>query len=555
VDQGALMSSSLFSWNRPKLHNIDSHVCRKFIIACVTIASMTIIMDLLSVVMVLTEIEGSFSIDSTYGFWLARSYMYMLVIAPLISYRLAKCYGFKLMFFVGNTLFIMSSIVCSLTTDYWVMLCFRIIAGFGGGIVLTVGMPIIHFTIMNDKLRRPIILAYNNVHFGFGIALGLIFGGYFGQIGYWQLVLHVNIFFTVIALIIGLFVLPETEKQPCAPYDKIGLTTIILCSLSLLIIVTQVKAPWNTMGWYSPLILSCGFIAVASLITFIVHSLQHDDPLFDVRLFTYRPFLIGSTALFLVSTMVFGVTMATLQMLQDYYGYERLKLGLFMSSLGIIYALLGLIPGITSKYINFRIWALLGVALLTYSCFISQTLTIQSDHYELGAVILLRAIGVSFSLGSLTVWALFCFDSEMYAKGTSIVTFMRQLGGVLGSGIIGMIADTRLPFHALRFGEQVNTQSARFMQYTQQLTNTLTTTKGSPPIESSKQTTELIITWIKAQAHISGILDAEYILGWFFLAMLILMAGSLVYVHGRKPIQLVTNYVSSSTLHFHKTNR
>lgn len=532
------MLSSLIAWNKPKFHNLDSQLCRKIILACVTIASMTIIMDLLSVVMVLTEVQGFFSVDSTYAFWLARSYMFMTVVAPLITYRLAKLYGFKLIFFVGNTIFIVSSIICTLTANYWVMLLFRIFGGFGGGMVLTVGMPIINDTIIHEHLRRPIVLAYNNIYFGFGIALGLIFGGYFGQLGYWQLVLHVNIFFTAIALIIALFVFAETDPIPCKPYDIVGLTTIILCSLSLLMIATQVKEPWNTMGWRSPFILTCSFIAVASLICFITHSLLDEDPLFDVRLFTFRPFFVGATSLFFVSMMVFGVTMATLQMLQDYYGYERWKLGLFMSLLGFQYALFGLLPYLTSRYINFRVWAVLGMALIAYSCYISQFLTIQSDHYELGTVILTRATGVSFSLGPLTVWALFCFDQEMYAKGASLVTFLRQLGGVLGSGLIGMIADTRLPFHALRFGEQVNIYSARFMQYTKDFNEFLTTTRGSSAPESTRQTTTLIIDWIKAQAHIAGILDAEYILGWFYVLMLVLMIGSLIYVYIFKPLQV-----------------
>ncbi|MEM1283568.1 MAG: MFS transporter [Chlamydiota bacterium] len=532
------MSTSLIAWNKPRLHNIESQFCRRVIIACITIASMTIIMDLLSIVIVLTEIQGFLSVDSTYAFWLARSYMFMTVVAPLITYRLAKLYGFKLMFFVGNSIFIISSIFCTLTQDYWVMLLFRILGGFGGGMVLTVGMPIINFTIIHEDLRRPIILAYNNIYFGFGIALGLIFGGYFGQIGHWQLVLHVNIFFTAIALVIGLLVLAETEPIQCKPYDIIGLVTIITCSFSLLMIVTQVKEPWNTMGWHSPFILTFSYIAIASLISFITHSLIHEDPLFDVKLFTYRPFFVGATSLFLVSIMVFGVTMATLQMLQNYYGYERWKLGVFMSFLGVQYALFGLLPYITSRYINFRIWALLGMTLLAYSCYSSQFLTIQSDEYELGAVVLTRGTGVSFSLGSLTVWALFCFDQEMYAKGTSIITFLRQLGGVLGSGVIGMIADTRLPFHLLRFGEQVNLYSAKFFQYTKNFDDHLISTRGSAPVEGSKQTTELIIDWLRAQAHIAGIIDAEYILGWLYLLMITLMVGSLIYVYFFKPLKI-----------------
>lgn len=522
---------ALLNWNHPYFCVPESSLWKKLVIATVTIASMTVLIDLLSVVVVLTEIQGYLAVDSTKVFWLARSYMFMMVITPFLAIRFAKNYGFKLLFFLGNILFISGAILCAFASDFWWMLLFRIIGGTGGGVILSVGMPIINFAVDDEKKRRPIVLAYNNVFFGFGIALGLLFGGYFGQTGHFELVFHINIFFTSIALILALFLFKESGKIATEPYDYLGFFLIFLFSLSLLMIVTQAKQPWNTLGWRSPFILSCSFLAVASLLTFIAHSLTTPCPLFDLRLFTYRPFLVGFSAMFLVSIMVFGVTMATLQMLQEIYLYEWWKLGTFMSLIGVMYCLVGLIPSVTSKYIDFRFYALLGMFLLAYSCFQAQSITIQSDKYELGAVILLRAAGVSLSLGSLTVWALLPFDEAMYAKGSSLITFIRQLGGVLGSGMIMTFADMRRPFHALRFGEQVDIYSGRFMQYTKEYATTLTSSRGVPESESMWQTNEYLRTWIENQAQIQGILDAEYILGWLFSAMFLIMLSTLIYVH------------------------
>lgn len=233
--------------------------------------------------------------------------------------------------------------------------------------------------------------------------------------------------------------------------------------------------------------------------------------------------------MFVVSIMVFGVTFATLGLLEQVYGYERITVGMMMCWVGAVYCIVGLLPYLTAHRIDFRFWALSGLTLLAISCFTAQTLTVQSDLFELGTVVAMRAVGVALSLGPITAWALSSFTKELYPKGSSLITFIRQLGAVLGSGIIIMVADTRQPLHVQRYGEQIEAGLPRFEQYVAQIQTQLLRKRGSAPLQAQIQTRQLLFKDVNGQARISAILDAEYIIGWLIIAVIAILLLGLLY--------------------------
>lgn len=521
MDQKRL--ADIFSWSSPVCHKPRHPLWQFVVVATVTLAGMFVLLDLLGSVILMKQYQGYLAVDYTHIIWTARAVLFTLAIAPLFGIRLAKRFGIKTTFFCGLLLFMMGTAMTAVAWGYYDFLLFRVVGALGGGLISGLGLPIINHTIEKVENRRTVVTLYSSISFGLGIAFGLLIGGYYGQMMEWRLFFLTNLAMIPPLMLTTWLFFPESEREKAPPFDIVSLITITLGFLALLTIVTQAKAEWNTLGWNSPFILFFECLAVISFLLFFWNALTHPSPLIDLRVFCDERFTICCIGMLFVGFLVFGVTLASIGMLQTFYGYEWIRLGAFMSVVGFIYFFVGFIPAALIRYVNVRVFIYLGMSMTAVSCLLAQTLTIQSDKYEIGAIIFLRSAGIALTLGPLNVLALSNFDRNLYGKGASIITLIRMLGAVFGSALIQLIATYREQFHALRFGEMVNTESASYRRYFSEAFTSMVAERGQTPVLGKVETRGMIINWIENQANISALLDAEFILGCAIALILFLL--------------------------------
>ncbi|MGA8164834.1 MAG: MFS transporter [Waddliaceae bacterium] len=513
----------LFNWKQPKLYNPEHWICDWLIVFTLTILSTYVIFDLVVTFVLLTEIQGYLMIDDTKSAWIGKAFFFMNAFAPLYAVYLAKTQGFKLLLFVGTVLFFFGSILTGFATNYTVMLVFRSIGGAGGGIILANSLGMISHAIP-ETMRNRALTVYSNIFFGLGIASALLVGGYIGQLYHWRAAYTGNLYAVIPFLLWILLFLPETEKIKLPPYDFLSLFSLATFFFCLLLIVTQAKAPWNTMGWHSTFIIGCGLCGLLALIIFAIATLTVETPLVNVHLFRHLRYSIGCLGIVIVGFMVFGGTVVMISLLETVYLFERLTIGWFVGMIGFIYLLFGIIPIIFANMLQPRVFILIGLSLVIISCFMYQKLTIQSDKWEIGTYQAIMSIGIALILGPLTVVSLSVLTPEEIPKGTALFSFLRMIAATFGSAIIKMIMAIREPFHSLRFGEQVVVNSARFEQEFRALSQYIIQNASSAPVKGRDQATQLLIAYINQQARISALTDALYILGWatFILTFIII---------------------------------
>ena len=134
-----------------------------------------------------------------------------------------------------------------------------------------------------------------------------------------------------------------------------------------------------------------------------------------------------------------------------------------------------------------------------------------------------------------------------------IVSWVSLIASSFGTKLLGLIKALRVPFHTLRFGEQVNKQSPAYAEYldkrtdflientsaTASLTENLTSTvqayrhvdntsdsytllpSGADSIDATEIAFDQLKENIEAQAQILSIFDRYWIFGWVFFALLL----------------------------------
>jgi len=523
--------SHLINWDTPKLHNPKSLLSNWALVFTLTFLSMQPVMNMLMTTILSTEVQGYFAIDGAKAIWIGRTFLFMITISPLFSIHFALVQGFKKSLFLGLALFYFGIISSSFAPNFFFMIATRAVAGLGAGMILSINLAYAG-RYVNEKIRRRALAIYGNGFFGLGIAAGLLVGGYIGAFYHWKWSFYFSFFLAIPSFLLFLLFIAETSKTDKPPFDYLGFFSLVISVFALLLLVSEVKEPWNTMGLDALFIKICWVVSLLCFILFATSSYFKKHPLIPFSLFTHLRFCLGALGLIIVGLMIFGVTLIQMSLLETVYLYDRWTIGWFVSQVGFIYLLFGIIPMILINRVPLRIFILLGLTLILLSCFFMEKTTIQSDMWQIGKIQAIHSIGVAILLGPLPVYALSILPPDEVGKGASFLTFLRFAAASFGSAVIGLISAVRLEYHSLRFGEQVQVNSSRYQQYFSELSTHVLRNSGSTPSAGKEQSRQLIIEYIINQAKIAAFNDAVYLLGWlatlFFIVISTLMIRHMV---------------------------
>lgn len=473
-----------------------------------------------------TTISGALIIDSSLSSWIFTSYLMAVGTCLPLSGELADKYGAKCIFFVGLCIFIVGSGAAGFAFNFYSLIIFRIIEGIGAGIIFPLSLTIIAKEFKPAQLPMAMAL-YMGIGFGLGMAAGFLVGGFFGEFAPWQGLFFMNIAVGIPLLFITWSVHHETEPKKLPPFDFLGFFFFAVFVVSLLLIVTSAKQPWNTKGYTSPLIVTCYFLSSISFVLLIITELRVKRPVVALKLFKEKAFVVSCVTIAIIGVILFGTINLIPDVLEFQLRYEKWKIGLLMLSSGLVFGVVGPLAGFLSKMIDVRLLALFGLVLLAISCFMNMPLTIHSDQWQFTWMLIVRSIGVAISIGPITALGLSEVPKEILAEGTTLITFARQIGGAFGSSIMGLIIVDRREFHNQMFGAQVDPYSPAFQNVVGQVTYRLKDVAGFTSETATKHAKAALADNIVSQSQMAATNDAYFVIG-IVTSLLALVLGWII---------------------------
>ncbi len=512
------------SWSCPYLYRSESRLCNWCIVFTLTLASMSVITDLLVSVILQSEMQGYLAVDETRAMWLGKIFFFMAAIAPLYATRLAFNFGFKRTLLVGLMIFWFGSIGSGFATNYWEMFVMRLLSGLGGGVVMAASLSYLPRALSKEMLNSALVV-YSNGFFGLGIAAGCLIGGIIGQSYHWKMAFLMNIHLAIPNLLLLLLLLPETDRIKRPPFDYFSFFSLTTALFLLLVVVVEAKNPATTSGWYSPFIQICLIGSGLAFSLFFFSIFNRKYPLIEPSLFRQMRFSIACLGMVVVGMQIFGIALVSVGVYETIYLYQRDTIGYLLSSVGFIFCIFGAIPTLLANKIAPRYFIFTGLLLIIASNFMHQQITIQSSIWQQLFLQNLRSVGIAILIGPFTALAFSSLPRDRFAKASALIGHLRFIAATFGSGLVFLIVQERTPFHALRFGEQVDIQSARYLNYTSLYQERLIDVTSKGTNASADDVTQLIINNIKGQATISALNDAVTILGYATLAIFFLIFG------------------------------
>src|SRR5258707_396538 len=246
--------------------------------------------------------------------WLLLGYQVVTATLLVALGRLADVRGRVRIYNLGFLIFSIGSvllyIVPELTpqlgdTAVFELIMFRLVQGLGAACLIANSTAIL--TDAFPPRQRGLALGINMVAALGGSLVGLLLGGFLAAIS-WRWVFLISVPFGIIGTIWAYLSLREQgERRAGSRLDLFGNIALAGGLILILVAMTYGLLPYgnSTVGWGNPLIIAGIVAGFVLLIAFVFIERRAPDPLFNLSLFSLRPFAYGCVAQLLVA-MAYG---------------------------------------------------------------------------------------------------------------------------------------------------------------------------------------------------------------------------------------------------------
>jgi EmrB/QacA subfamily drug resistance transporter len=367
--------------------------------------------------------------------WAFSIYLIFEVTTIPLWGKLADTLGRKWTFAAGMAIFIFGSAMCGLSSSMTMLVVFRGVQGIGAGALIPVAQTILGdlFT-MEQRVRMAAV--FSSV-FGFASVVGPLLGGFITDNFSWRWVFFVNVPIGIAAIsLVGVAMIEPLVERPSHRLD-VGGAMLLLTATGLL--VFGLEAGGRSFGWTSPIIIGSFVVAVAAALTFVWWEGRAVEPLVPLELLSLpvlRPVLLA--------TMLLTIPMYAVISFLPLYMVVVLGTSSTSAGTALIPLMLGSIIGsvLGSRLVlrfGYRVVVLIGAGLALAGLFGLTQLNIASTRPEVTMAMVFCGVGMGpfFIVGTLV--AQNSVSMRQRGVASSLVNFVRQLGGALGVAAAGAV--------------------------------------------------------------------------------------------------------------------
>ena len=491
--------------------NPENPTYRWLVLASVMIATFMAVLDATIVNVALPKLMATFGVSVDHVDWVLTAYLLIFAVVLPSSGWFADHLGYKRVFLLGLSLFIIGSLLCSLAWSLDVLIAFRVLQGAGAGFLMPVGMAIITREFPPEK--RGIALGFWSMSASASVSLGPAIGGYLIDHYSWHTIFDVNVPIGVVGLLALLIVLREYKSDRIRDFDLVGFLSLGVFLTALLLALSGGNSAWNTGGWTSTYIMTCFAISAVGLVFFLATEFSVEHPLIELGLFKNFNFGVSNLVSFMFGIGMFGSTFLLPIYLQDSLGYTPLQSGMVFLPVGIMQGVAAPFAGHFADRHNAKIPLILGLVLMAFTFYQFGFLSLHSESSEIMLPLYLRGFAMGILFAPMTAIAISEISNHKMAQASGMLNVIRQVGGSVGVALFGSLLVRRTIYHGAIYGQQVDSQSATVKQTLMKLQHFATEATGGTAGQAIGKAKALMVSSLQNQAFVQAMDDVFIVAG------------------------------------------
>ena len=373
--------------------------------------------------------------------WVTTAYLVTSTTMTPIAGKLGDLFGRKPFLLAGMIGFVAASVVCGLAQDMTQLIVFRGIQGiFGGVLFATV------FTVIGDLFppeNRGRVQGLFGGVFGLSAIIGPTAGGFITDHFGWRWVFEVNIPVGIIAVAVVLVGLPYVRsKASWRDIDFWGAFTLAAGVVPLLIALSITR----DHAWTSPEVVGLLALAAAMLAAFVFVEGRVEQPIVPLELFKNTTFTVSMIVGFLTAFGMFGSILFTPLVFQGVLGISATNSGALITPMMFGLLAASTLTGFVMRRIKYyRFLGTLGVAVMIVGMYLLSLITPSSQEWRVVAALIVVGLGIGTTFPLYLTAVQVALPRKYLGVASSQIQFWRNLGGTVGSSILGAVLANRLP--------------------------------------------------------------------------------------------------------------
>jgi EmrB/QacA subfamily drug resistance transporter len=366
--------------------------------------------------------------------WVSTGYTLALAtVIPLTGWA-ADRFGTKRLYMTSITLFVCGSMLSGLAWSAGSLIAFRVLQGFGGGMIMPLGMTILTRAAGPQRVGR--VMAVIGVPMLLGPIFGPILGGWLVDAASWRWIFFINVPIAAGALMLALRVLPRDVPQPAHRLDWLGLA---LLSPGLASLIYGLAQSGSSGGFGEAKVLLPMFAGALALAFFVRHALRTPDALIDLRLFTNRTFAVSSLTLTLVIISVFGGMLLLPLYLQAVRGESAMSTGLLLAPQGFGAMLAMPIAGRLTDRTGVGRIVPVGLILVAISFLGLTQLKGDTSYWTFGALLFVMGLGMGGTMMPTFSGAMQTLRRAAIARASTTLNINQQVSASIGTAVLSVL--------------------------------------------------------------------------------------------------------------------
>jgi EmrB/QacA subfamily drug resistance transporter len=365
--------------------------------------------------------------------WVITGYTLALATVIPVSGWAADRFGTKRIYMSSLVLFTLGSVLSGLAWSAGSLIFFRVLQGFGGGMIMPAVMTILTKKAGPHRMGR--VMGVLGVPMLIAPILGPILGGWLVDNASWRWIFFINVPIGIVAFILALIVLDRDQPQPAHRLDWVGM---LLLSPGLAVFIFGL-AESSTYGFGSVRSWGPTLLGVILIAAWFVHSWRTPNPLIDLRTFAHTRAGAAAGTFLLFAISVFGTMLLVPLYYQTVRGASALQAGLLLAPGGFGAMLMMPLSGkLTDRYGPTWLPAT-GLPFVAVGLIPFVFVGAHTSYVLLSAGNFVQGLGMGLAMMPNMTAAMQAVPAAAIARTSTAMNIIRQGGASIGTAVLSVI--------------------------------------------------------------------------------------------------------------------
>lgn len=479
---------------------------QRFLISVAVMAATVMqVLDTTIVNVALPHMQGELSATPDQISWVLTSYMVASgIFMPLTGYFTHR-FGQRQFLLVSIIGFVLTSVLCGLSTHLSEIVAFRLLQGISGAALVPLSQSIMVATFPHEERGKAMAI------WGIGVMVGPILGptlgGWLTEFMSWRWTFFINLPVGIVSMLLALRYIPDTERSE-RNMDWMGLVLLAMGIAGLQFVLDR----GSQDDWFAaPSIQFAAYLSLTGFVGFFFHTRSHKGhALFSPEIFTDRNFVTASLLMAFLGLGLFGSMLLQPLMLEGLMDYPTLTTGLTLAPRGLASMLSMVLVGRLINRVDPRLLISAGILIFCIGSY-------QTTHYSLvmgiGWVIfpmVLQGAGLGMVFIPLSTLAFSTLPPRFSAEAAGMYSLLRTIGSGIGVSLVVTVLTRHAQVAWHNLGGQLQPFNPALAAY-------LSALNLSP---QAPQAAGIMAGELARQSQMIGFLDAYIFVTVAFAAML-----------------------------------